>query len=200
MPYIVGRGTNPPHFVGGELLDFHEKVPSLEHRSDVVRAFKDGTRLLRPDEMPTRLLLDRPTKNFRDIFRSQDGILIVSPELHDLLEQIDPTVHQFSSIVLEHMPMAGLRYCLNVHAKHDSIIDEKSNVRRNAGMPDNNNVMHVNFVPEGADITIDSSQLASTNLWRERRYPGSLLVSDKLYSEIKNRGIKFFPLIRIKEI
>jgi hypothetical protein len=200
MAYVVGPTNNAPHFLGGELIDFAEKVPSLERRAEVAQVFDDGTRLLQADEIPTHLLLDRPAKRFRDIFQSQDGILVISPALHDLLQQLDPGVHQFSPISLDHIPAAGPRFALNVHFKQDSIVDAKSSVRRNAGMPDNRNVMYINFRPEGVDLVVDSSRLASVNLWRERRYPSSLLLSDRLHSEIVNRQLKFFPVIRVKEI
>lgn len=197
---MVGPANNAPHFLGGELTDFAEKVAGLDRRAEVAGVFDDGTRLLRADEIPAHLLLDRPVKSFRDIFRSHGGILIVSPALHDLLQRLDPGVHQFSPIGLDHLPAAEPRYVLNVHFKQDSIIDEKSSVRRNAGMPDNRNVMYVNFRPEGINLSIDKNKLVSVNLWRERRYPRSLLLSERFRKEILGKKLKFFPVFRVKEI
>jgi hypothetical protein len=201
MTYVAKAfPVNRPYFVLATLADFEEKVPDLNARAEVADAFSDGTRLLRSHEIPTRLRLDTPIKRVRDIFVSHSGVLIVSRALHDLLEEVDPGLHQFSPIAIELLPHAGEHFLLNVHHQQDSIIDEMSNVRRNAGMPDNRDVMYINFLPGGGvDVTVDVSQLGKANLWREKRYPGSMLVSNPLRDETRRRGLKFFTLWKVAE-
>jgi hypothetical protein len=193
MTYVVNVKSSAPDIVLAVLADFEQKVPEVSRRAEISGVFRSGTRRLLPEEIPERLRLEQPLKNLRDIFISDGGVLIVSRALHDLLEEMDPGVHQFSPIAVERLSTAGERFVLNVYVKQDSIIDEQSNVRRHAGMPDNRDVMYINYLPAGnVDITLDRSKLAKVNLWREKRYPGSLLLSDELNDELKRHDLKFF--------
>jgi hypothetical protein len=57
-------------------------------------------------------------------------------------------------------------------------------------------------VPKKGHIkaTIDTSSLGELHVWREQRYPGSLLVSDAFQVEMKKRKIEFFELRKARDI
>jgi hypothetical protein len=49
-------------------------------------------------------------------------------------------------------------------------------------------------------LTLDPWRTTGANLWRERKLGRPLFLSDELHGAMKKEGIKFFPLVRTKEL
>jgi hypothetical protein len=202
MTYVVYESASAPDMQSGEFTDFEEKVPDRSRRAEISTIFRYGNGFLNPSEVPGTLLVYIAVHKLPLIFKSNSGVHIVQEPLRQLLERMDLGIHHFLPIEVcqfDGTPCPNPCHVLNVHVMQDSIIDEKSDVRRNAGMPDNPNVMYINFPYRGVEVTVDNSRLSGVNLWREKRYPGSLLMSDALHSAIRIKGFKFFDLRKAKE-
>jgi len=63
--------------------------------------WKDGKHKLLPNKLPKKLVLRKTVKNLRDAFRSINGISLVSDSLRDVIETLDPGLHQFFPIQVE---------------------------------------------------------------------------------------------------
>jgi hypothetical protein len=207
MTYVIYRGASAPHVQIGETPGFELKFSERKRLSEVTKVFSSGKALLDSAETPDRLQVHSRVDKLPDLFSSRNAILICSGRLRDLLEELDPGVHQFIPITVEQY--SGMRppqahFILNVHYKQDSIVDELSDVRRNALVPNNRNILYFNFPykanSKSVDVVIDRSKLSDVNLWREMRYPESLLISDRLHNELKQRKITFFKPLKARVI
>lgn len=82
---------NTPDWGPGQPYDPEEGAKYLE----IVHAWQDGSRILLPREMPRRLIPDKSRKNWPDAFMSVNQLLIVGEPVRDILERLDPGLHQF---------------------------------------------------------------------------------------------------------
>ncbi|MBL0375290.1 hypothetical protein JJB09_25065 [Rhizobium sp. KVB221] len=186
------------------LIDLGIKVPDIHARAKVAGVFKNGERLLKSEEAPEHLVLDKPRARLRDIFKTHNGALVVSEKLRALMEEMDPDLHQFMPVSIDNRVEPGRWFILNVHAKQDSVIDDQSDVRPNSGSPANSHeIMYFKYFPAQKghiNATINSARLGGLHVWRERRYPDSLLVSDAFHAELKRRKIEFFEMRKAREV
>jgi hypothetical protein len=192
MAYFVHDNlTSAPAFVLATWLDFKERVPDLHRRAEINDTFLFGNKVL-PEETPRRMRLVRRRKLLPDIFISQSSVTVISSRLRDVIEDLDPGVHQILPVTIEgpHDDNPE-RFILNVHLQQESIVDELSDVVRGFGT-----VMQINWGREQPIIVLDPSRLSDVNIWREKRYPGSLLVSDTLHNAMADAGIRFFKLCK----
>jgi hypothetical protein len=223
MTYVVYKSVSHPHFVHGDLFGWEEKVPSLIRRSDISGIFKNGDSLLDLSETPDYLVLKRSPKKIPDIFMTYGGLEVINQRMKDAIEHVEPNVHQIIPIDVRvvrnirnpdrfhteikelpdssHPPLDGSPfYILNVHVKQDSIVDDLSNVSRNAFAPEDRNTMHINFPYRGVELTIDRAKSLKYHIWRERRYFGIHLMSDEMVEFLKGKKFKFFDIRQVQTI
>jgi len=50
------------------------------------------------------------------------------------------------------------------------------------------------------DIVVDPACQSGLNLWREKRFQGSLLGSDAFVERLKAEKIKFFPSFKVTDV
>ncbi|MBB1247911.1 hypothetical protein H2O14_03305 [Rhizobium sp. G21] len=158
---------------------------------------------MKQEETPEHLVLSKPRARLREIFTTHNGALIISEKLRALMEEMDPGVHQFMPISIDNHAEPGRWFILNIHAKQNSVVDDQSDVRQSSGSPKNHEIMFFRYFPAykgHINATIDTSSLGGLHVWRERRYPGSLLVSDTFQAELKKRKIEFFELRKARDI
>jgi hypothetical protein len=154
--------------------------------------FKTGSGLLKSEELPKQARTYR--KALRDEFSSMSGVRIVSRAFRDLLEEMDPGVHQLLPLKIIFASRSETRFILNVHVAQDTVIDALSDVRKH---PNADNIMHFNFLRSGegpVKVSINTASCGPCHLWREKRYPGSLLISDRLHEEIMRRKLRVFKM------
>lgn len=201
MTYIVEQTSLSPYFISASRFDRETKKPDLSRAAEISKVFKDGTRFLLPEEVPARL--HAPWKKFRDIFRSDNGILIISTALRDLLKELDPGVHQTLPIKVSSNSPTEVRFVLNVHAMQDSVIDEQSDVGSMAFQGFDREKMRFNHnhgTTGPVNIVFNTAAMRGLNCWRERRYPGSLLISNALHDEIARRRLRFFEVRKARDV
>lgn len=197
MTFIVREALEEPYFIGMNDLSLSETI-DINRRGEISRIFKTGSGLLKAEELPTQARSYH--KALRDEFRSINGMRIVSPAFRDMLEAIEPGTHQFVPLQIIFAAKSETRYILNVHVSQDTIIDARSDVSKH---PDAENIMYFNSMTWGkapVRVTINAASRGRHNLWRERRYPGSLLVSDRLQAEITRRRLRVFQMFKASDV
>ena len=80
---------------------------------------------------------------------------------------------------------------MTVYAKQDSIVLEKSMYNGSRRRPDLLNSFYGDT--KSGDIVADPSRQSDLNLWREQRFQGSLLGSDRLVECLTAQDVRFFP-------
>ncbi|MBL0375289.1 hypothetical protein JJB09_25060 [Rhizobium sp. KVB221] len=202
MTYAVQMASISPYFLLGDFQDFDVKVPDLERRVEISTTFKFGNRLLPPEETPQHLLLRRPGKRPRDLFVTHGGAMVISQSLRDLIEEMDPSCHQFLPLSIDNLQDGSAWYILNVYANQDSIIDEKSEVSRNIWSKGNESmkIPSLGFGSGPLSVTFKKSLMGGFNIWREERYVGYLFVSDGFEAALRQRGLTFSVLRKAKDI
>ena len=155
--------------------------------------------------MPEILRLTRHYTKLPDIFKTQDGAIVVSQRLRDQIEGFDPGRHRFFPIRIDNLDDGISRFLLNAHVGQDSIVDAQSNVRTMAFKGHDSNRMSMvlhstrqKTIPaEGeVDVAFDGNALGNLHLWRELRYPGQMFVSDSFVEGLGQRKLQFFKLRR----
>jgi hypothetical protein len=209
MTYVVRPANEYPFFLRGEWVDFESKVPTLSGRSQVSSVFMDGKRPLSQDEVPETLKLLKDYKSVPDIFVTRSGALIVSQHMRSFINDLDPDQHQFFPVRITDSTDDTSRFIINVYVKQDSIIDEQSNVQSLSFKGFNRAIMSIAFhatrekgplAAGQVDVAFDSGALSNLNLWRERRYPNALFVSDVFVEALQEQNLHFLDLRRGRDI
>lgn len=168
--------------------------PRADLAADVRNAFRTGARPTLPEEMPLKIVAEKPRKTWPDTFFTTNGLLVVRDPVRLVLEQLDPGEHQF--FPLHFQTKRGLEiedswFAMNVTAKQDSILVEYSRVNVNPRAPDR----LCSFYSDSkyGDVIVDPSKQKGLHFWREARFNLSLLGSDRLFHEMKKRKLHLFP-------
>lgn len=211
MTYVLYHDLEAPAFI---IADY----PGSEMGGDLSDIYKKGTRLLTPDEVPPRLTLEKRRKSIPGGFQTANGLIIVNGQVHDILERLDPGVHQFLPVELcfkNGDRPEGQYFVINITVKQDSIVaappgvdpsDKFIVIRDDAG-----NFKGLENVGKDWDsllirthkkkVTLQKSALSGVNLWREKRVSGlELFVSDAFFDAMKEQGLKFYKNFRAKEV
>jgi len=85
---------------------------------------------------------------------------------------------------------------MNVTRMQDSIVDDESSVV--PFFKNKTDKMEISHYRK--NVTVKKSKLSGANLWREKRYPGSFMMSDAPFDALKAQKIKMFRPYKAKEI
>ncbi len=194
MPYVFDMTLVGPIMQIGRLQGFDERIPDLHRRADITGVFKDGGRLLAPDELPQGVVLERRTR-LPDGFLTQDGLHVVSDAARQAVEALEPERHQFFPFTLHwrngERP-EGTWWGLNVTQKRDSVVEEGSAVRRMFSDPRKLHVL------DRKQVVLDPARIGDVHLWREERFMLELFCSDALRDAFKAQGLRVFRTFKAK--
>lgn len=197
MTYIFDP-TSARNFVDAEYPDWEKKFPYVGETQwetlDIVDGWRSGKRPTVPDEMPKLLIAEKPRKTWPDSFITTNGLLVVRDTVRKVIDHLDPGIHQFFPIRFQtkrKLEIEGPWLAMNVTAKQDSVLVEKSRVLVNPDSPDT--LCAFSTASRTENVFVDPSRQSGINLWRERRFPMSLLGSDRLAEELKAQKLRFFP-------
>ena len=208
LVYYVSEDLKVPLQLPGEFPGWggERPEPGAEAFQEYIRplveagtALKKGRRIVIPQEVPAVCRLLQRRVPLPGAFRTRDGIQIVQDPVRKIIEDFDPSAHQFLPIeVLQPNKQVHEVPCfiMNVTARQDSIIDELSRVGKYTSKTLSNEEMRVSYLYK--DVTVDLSKTTKYHLWREARYPGSLLLSDELWQAFKDADVKFMPSWKTK--
>ncbi|WP_208347475.1 imm11 family protein [Pseudaestuariivita rosea] len=200
MTYVFDLQLVGPTVQGGDFIGFEEVQPDLNTRADLSNIYRYGERKLQPEEVPSLYKLRKNPTSLPSYFRVQNGLQIVQKPFRDLIQKMDSRLHQFFPIEIRHRngtPHDTPCYAINVTETRDSIVDDQSSVEKFVTNPNNTDKRIIEYKK---DITVDPSKLSDIHLWREARYPGSLLMSDQLRDALKETGLRMPRCFKAKNI
>lgn len=184
-----------------DMPEWRERFPlsktdeEVRYKSGITGAFKYGTRKTLPEEMPKVLVAPKPRKSWPDAFTGVNGVHVVSQKVRDIIETLDPGLHQFFPVRLETKRGVEIErpwFIMNVTERRESLVIDKSKV-----------LIHTNtrsIQLSLKDVTVDPSKLHGINLWRETGFSDSLMGSDALIDAFKANGTRFFPSYKAKDL
>ena len=189
--------------IGTDMVEWEERFPQWGEGSDVtakiVDGWRSGARPLAEDQLPKVLVARKPRPSWPDMFTTTNGLPIVSQPAKDIIDGLDPGLHQFFPLEIKTkrgLDIEGPWFAMNVTAKQDSIVLGRSTTRQNPNFPETLN--YVSY--EAKWVTVDPSKQTGIHLWREQRFNMSLLGSDTLVDALKASDLKFFPCFKAQDL
>jgi len=209
MAYVVHNdGLAAPFSQIGETPTFETQVSDLHERAAIAGVFRNGSRPLKPEEVPYKLVLDKKRKALPGGFVTENGLFIVKGQVRDILEGLDPGVHQFFPIDVVYKGGSKPEdeyFVLNVTATQDSVVAESPGVAFRANLldprtigPDDPEKMEFHHYKK--DVMVRKSSLSGLNMWREPRYIASYLISNAFFEALKAQDLKLLRSYKTKEI
>jgi hypothetical protein len=184
MPYLIGgsRSTRYSPMLDTEPFPTPGFLRLMEQRAHL----KLGVPWDVPtDTFPTIGRATTNKKSFPDVVGG-GGFFAFSSELRDIIEGLEPNVHQFSDkysvFYKDGRPAEKTYYCINIKQEvRNSIIWEQSKI------PD---MPHISGFPD--ELVFDEAVVGKLHLWRALDASRHICISDKFYSEIQKAKIKDF--------
>jgi hypothetical protein len=100
MTYFILQSTGRPHQFNADLDPWRKKIGNISRCAEISMVWRNGRALLKLEEMPESLELEGKPKKLLDVFFSDNGIVLCSPRVKDVIEELDPGLHQFIPIRL----------------------------------------------------------------------------------------------------
>lgn len=159
---------------------------------------------IQPHEWPAEFVYDRAYKREAAIIEGSNRMHAVAEPLRDIIERLEPGVHQFNPIRVllpkgvEH-PVP--HFMMVVGRWLDAFRLEKSDPGYldsiESGSPS------VKYYRKGAfaEIAMDSGHVGDAHLWCERKLrPATFYMSDRLKDEVTKAGLRLPPHYKMKSV
>lgn len=165
-------------------------------------------------EWPRTFQASRTIRSLGSIIQTTNAVLAVDEAIKDLIEGVEPGVHQFRPITIlqpNSEPFPGSYFTMIIGQFRDSFIPEpeteddlwyrtshldKNQVRRFTGAY----VFSALSAERYARLALSSAAIADAHLWRERKLRGpDFFISDALYDAIKIAKLKFPQHFKVRE-
>lgn len=176
----------------------------VAYREVVSRKFSQNLGSLAPHERPSEFRLMEKPKSLGSIINTVDRLLAVDTALHEIIERLEPGVHQFWPLRITtrtgaEYPVAF--YGLVIGRYLDSFVPEQSTgLRESEGRPKTYSAIHPTKKAY-SELTVSKSAVAGTHLWRELRLLSpALFFSDELQSEIARHGLRIGKCHQLKAV
>jgi hypothetical protein len=201
MAYII-RDNLEDEFANTDIKFFDGDETRLKNFFNSTRAnphtinkadWYTGTQIL-PAVVPTKLQLARGEAIY-DWSRMLGGAVVISERYKHCVEELEPDQHQFFPVTIENTQGAkkpGLFYIFNVVGYIDSIIEEQSNF--NAPGRGYIDTWHYSRKVGAWKCTLNASVIGARACWTELRWGRVWFVSDRLATQMQQRGLLGFDL------
>jgi len=157
------------------------------------------------DWLPKSWIVEKARPVMPDMFWGSCGMMIVSGPYHDIVEDLDPGLHQMWPIDLRRKrkgSFPGRWYGLNIRGRAEAIQIEGSDLRFNPGseqlgLPDRY------ILRDSFKVTVAKSALPDAHLWWDHALHTSsptILCSDNLRDAVVAAGLKPIPFVKSKEV
>jgi hypothetical protein len=169
----------------------------------------DAGRAVRPDHLPTTMQIGGGRRGVTD-FDGYKGLIYVSAAFRDIIEQLEPDVHQFFSVGLvdkqgNHL---GDHWIWVICNRVDGIDREHTTLVLWKGVlwlaPAS---LSEDELPPGVDPSVpgrrvfNASQVAGYNFWRDKHLiPGDIFCSDEAARKITDAGLTGIELIQAETV
>ena len=192
MVHIIKITYNRPFQQDGSYEEYQNTHPDLNQRVKFISAWRDGEDIgkLTSKQVPKNIKITglRKAATLPDAFRVINGLPLVSDSLRNLIEQMDPGIHQFFPVELTLPAGRKLKTGFNViivTTKKKTILPEISDVSG----PRYGSAYSLKS--PGSKVVFSPSCLVGAHMWREIGYRGRLFISNELESAIRSKGLKF---------
>lgn len=175
----------------------------VNFRGEVARKFTGDAGELKPHECPTEFRIRENRKSLGSLIEMNSRLLAVDEALKNIIEKMEPGVHQFREIKITLPKDIGYPcpyYILVIRQFFASFLPEESKNYRSS--PDvgfffaNGDTKHCY-----ANLTISQAVVAGAHLWRERKLRSpEILLSDELQAEIARQRLRIPKHHRMKAI
>ncbi|WP_278027866.1 imm11 family protein [Roseicyclus salinarum] len=161
-----------------------------------------------PDCVPREVLLDRPLKSFMDFFFINNGINVVSTRLREILERLDPGLHQFWP--MNFRTKRGIRTDGQFHGMvvmgfANALSEEGSDLLvvgpSMTPLPGGKSVPSKRkaILRHTGNAAVRTDSLPACHLWWDHGlWPHYLLCSDALRQEIVDGGLNVFKMKKLR--
>lgn len=176
---------------------------AVKYQGEVARKFTEDRGPLEAHERPSEFRMTEARKSLGSIIVLIDRLLAVDTPLKELIERLEPGVHQFWPLRMT-MPKGKdypVRYFgLVIRRFIDSFVPEQSAARQ---VSEGSDIYFANGATKKdyGDLTVSNRVVAGAHLWRERRLlmPG-IFFSDELQAEMTRQGLRIPKHHQLKAI
>lgn len=202
MPYAIAKSSSRPQ---GGFLDFSKDQWGKDalaggYGADYERIF-DGVldRAIDYEKAPKYVIIEKSRPELPDMFWGSSSLVIVSGGYHDIIERLDPGLHQMWPIEMRRKrkeSYAGRWYGLNIRPRAVSIQVEGSDtsIAKGStflGTPDRIKLNN------SFKVSVRSNLLPEANLWWDDGIDQPIILcSDALRDAVIEAGLKSIPLIK----
>ena len=169
----------------------------IRYGGQAARKFTEDMGPLEPHERPSEFGMREARKSLGSLILLNDGLHAVDATLKEIIEALEPGVHQFWPIRMtlpKGQEYPGPYYGMVIRRFIDSFVPEQSDVRQATGV--GTEVFDI-FYAKGptkkdyGNLTVLKRVIAGVHLWRERRLRmPNVFLSDELQVEITRRGLR----------
>jgi hypothetical protein len=153
--------------------------------------------------VPSYGVVQKPRPELPDMFWDESALLVVSGAYHDIIERLDPGVHQMWPIEMRRKrkgPYPGRWYALIIRPRAKAISPAESDTyiakgSKALGSPDRV------LVENSFKVAVRKDALPDVNLWWDDGLDEPvILCSDALRDAVVEAGLKSIPLIKAKKV
>ena len=209
--YYEQSSSSGMHMKLGDWIDREEKVPDLSRRAAINGILQNGTLgpddpgglVIEPHERYDTLVLEKNPTNLPAAFTSGLGALVVREPLAQMIEELDPSLHQMWPVrVLRSQrrrgvtsePYEGDWFVLVVTERRDVMDPEHS-----AARPFSTDPSFYHLTTYKKDVALRADALPDDiHLWRDTKLVGGLFASGRFQTELRRRKLKFISGFKAK--
>ncbi|QDG76858.1 DUF1629 domain-containing protein [Labrenzia sp. PHM005] len=137
-------------------------------------------RAVKGDHVPTRIEWSNKKHPPYDVFRLE-GLIVVSDTVKDIIEELEPDVHQFFpiAVVYKDGSLARQMYFFNICNRLDTMDRERATVTFD----------RVFWRPETGDFAFSKAAIGARHAWKDKHLSYGLFLSDAAKTRMEQSGV-----------
>lgn len=203
MTWVFNRSVNDNVLIAGGFFEAKKPHPDWLRYNKVSIVLGEGSRSLAEEEMPQQFRIEEK-RELPDMFMASSGKWVVSDAARQLIEELDPGLHQFFSINVQFRDGSsppGEWFAMNITTVRKTMIDAESAIKHlppaklPKKLPDGTITTYwskgTSLIDFNAKrITVGPDADDGANLWREKGHQRDLILfSDKLHDALQEAGL-----------
>ena len=203
MTWVFNRSVNDNVLIAGGFFEARKPHPDWLRYNKVSIVLGEGSRPLSEEEMPRQFRIEEK-RELPDMFMASSGKWVVSDAARQIIEELDPGLHQFFSIDVQFRDGTapdGAWYAMNITTLKKEMIDSESAIKhivtKDQTFTSKSGVTktykgHEMFLVDfdAKRITVGPDADDGANLWREKGHQRDLILfSDKLHDALQEAGL-----------
>jgi hypothetical protein len=203
VTWVFNRSVNDNVLIAGGFFEAKKPHPDWLKYNKVSIDLCDGTRRIYEEEMPRELRMVEK-RELPNMFMAYGGMWIVDASAREIIENLDPGLHQFFSINVQFpdgTSPPGEWFSMNITTVRKTMIDAESAIKHSvtkdqtftskSGVTKTKKGHEMFLVDFDAKrITVGPEANEGANLWREKGHQRDLILfSDKLHDALHDAGL-----------